>query len=112
MAGRKFDAILNASGKLPFASGKALLTPRGRLIEPSPTIAVFVGSKIGNLFRRRKHMVLSAQVRRSDLIWLAQMFNEGKVRPIIAATYPFAVSLQALAAVERSGVVGKIVITS
>lgn len=112
LVGSKFDAILNASGKLPFALGKKLLTPRGRLIEPSPTIPVFIGSKIGNLFRSRKHQVLAAQVGRSDLMWLARMVSEGKLKPVIAATYPFADSLQALAAVDRGGVVGKVVVTS
>lgn len=112
LQGSSFDAILNASGKLPYALGRNLLTARGRLIEPSPTIPVFIGSKVGNLFRRRKHLVLAAQIRRSDLVWLAQMVSEGKIRSVIAATYPFAESLQALAAVERGGVVGKVVVTS
>jgi NADPH:quinone reductase-like Zn-dependent oxidoreductase len=110
--GRGFDLILNASGKMPYATGKSLLTPAGRLIEPAPTIPVFIGSKLANLFRRRKHMVLATQVGRADLAYLAKLVGEGALKPVIAATFAFDDSLQAFALVERGGVVGKVVVTS
>ena len=66
---RDFDVILNASGKMPYSSGKKFLTPAGRLIEPSPTIPVFIGSKLENLFRRRKHLVLATQAAPIFPIW-------------------------------------------
>ncbi len=106
-----FDVILNASGKMPYSMGKTLLKPAGRLIEPSPTIVVFIGSKLGNLFRRRKHMVLATQVRRADLDYLAKLVVDGALKPVIAATFSFDDSLPALALVERGGVVGKVVVT-
>lgn len=90
---------------------KALLTPTGRLIEPSPTIPVFIGSKLGNLFRSRKHMVLATQVRRADLDYLAGLVVDGALTPVIAATFPFQDALKAFARVERGGVVGKVVVT-
>ena len=109
--GRGFDFILNASGKLPYALGKALLTPTGRLIEPSPTIPVFIGSKLGNVFRGRKHMVLATQVRRADLEYLARLVGEGSLKPLIASSFAFADTISAFAMVERGGVVGKVVVT-
>ena len=109
--GERFDVIVNASGKMPYASGKAYLTSTGRLIEPSPTIPVFIGSKLGNLFRSRKHMVLATQVRRADLEYLAGLVIDGALRPEIAATFPFQDALKAFARVERGGVVGKVVVT-
>ena len=69
------------------STGKALLTQAGRLIEPSPTIPVFIGSKLGNLFRRRKHLVLATQVRRADLDYLAKLVGEGALDLVIAATF-------------------------
>jgi NADPH:quinone reductase-like Zn-dependent oxidoreductase len=109
--GEPFDVILNASGKMPYAIGKAFLKSTGRLIEPSPTIPVFIGSKLGNLFRGRKHMVLATQVRRADLEYLAKLVGEAALKPVIAATFPFNDSLRAFALVERGGVVGKVVVT-
>lgn len=107
----RFDVILNASGKMPYAVGKAALKPTGRLIEPSPTIPVFIGSKLGNLFRRRKHLVLATQVRSSDLAHLAKLVGDGTLTPVITATFPFDDTLPAFALVERGGVVGKVVVT-
>jgi NADPH:quinone reductase-like Zn-dependent oxidoreductase len=109
--GGGFDVILNASGKMPYSTGKTFLGPAGRLIEPSPTIPVFIGSKLGNLFRRRKHLVLATQVRRADLAYLAKLVGEDALKPVIAATFAFDESLPAFAMVERGGVVGKVVVT-
>jgi NADPH:quinone reductase-like Zn-dependent oxidoreductase len=110
--GDRFDVILNASGKMPFAVGKALLAPRGCLVEPSPTIAVFIGSKIANLFRAQKHQALATVPRRADLGYLAELVLAGTFRPVVAATYGFDETLAAFAQVERGGVVGKVVVTS
>lgn len=107
---RLFDVILNASGKMPFAAGKGHLAARGRLIEPSPTIPVFIGSKLANLIRRRKHRVLATVPRRADLALLASHVADGRLKPVIAATYGFEDALAALAQVERGGVIGKIVV--
>lgn len=111
LSGELFDLILNASGKMSYAVGKALLKPAGRLIEPSPTIPVFIGSKLGNLFRGRKHMVLATQVHRADLDYLAKLVGEAALKPLIAATFPLNDALSAFAMVERGGVVGKVVVT-
>ena len=81
------------------------------LIEPSPTIPVFIGSKLGNLLRSRKHAVLATRVHRADLDELAKMVGEGALKPVIAATFPFDDALPAFALVERGGVVGKVVVT-
>ncbi len=110
--GSRFDVVLNASGKLPYQAGTKFLAPPGRLIEPSPTIPVFIGSKIANLFRRRKHLVLATQVRRRDLTYLAMLVGEGKLKPVIAATFGFTDTLSAFAVVERGGVIGKVVVTT
>lgn len=107
----RFDVILNASGKMPFALGRPHLTPNGVLIEPSPTIPMFVGSKLANLLRRQKHLVLAVQPRRKDLDRLAAMVGAGKLNPIIAARYGFDEAVAAFAKVEAGGVVGKVVVT-
>lgn len=106
-----FDVILNASGKMPFAVGKPYLAERGALVEPSPTIPIFIGSKLANLFRRQKHLVLAVQPRRRDLDQLAAMVAAGKLNPVIAATYGFDDAVAAFAKVEAGGVVGKVVVT-
>jgi NADPH:quinone reductase-like Zn-dependent oxidoreductase len=110
-AGERFDVVLNLSGKLPFARGRRLLKPQGRLVEPSPTIPLFIGSKLGNLFRRQKHMALAAAVRRADLALLADLAVSGSLEIVIAAQFPFSAARDAYAMVERGGVIGKVVVT-
>lgn len=108
----RFDVILNASGKLPFGKARALLAPAGRLIEPTPTIPLFIGSKIGNLFRQQKHLALATQPRTADLAHLAALVVEGRLKLVIAATFAFEDALKAFALVERGGVVGKVLVTA
>lgn len=109
-ASQRFDLILNLSGKLPFARGRPLLKPEGRLVEPAPTIPVFIGSKLANLFRRQKHLALAAAVRRADLALLAELAAAGSLESVIAARFPFADAREAYAQVERGGVIGKVVV--
>lgn len=107
----RFGVILNASGKMPFAVGRPYLAAKGVLIEPSPTIPIFIGSKLANLFRLQKHLVLAVQPRRQDLDQLAAMVSAGELKPIIAATYRFDDAVAAFGQVEAGGVVGKVVVT-
>lgn len=107
-----FDVILNASGALPFAKAKAALSPRGVLVEPSPTIPLVIGSKLANLFRRRKHQALMVAPRRADLELLARWVGDGTLRPLVARAYPLSEADKALAAMEQGGVIGKVVVTA
>ena len=70
-----------------------------------------LGSKLGNLFRRQKHLVPPTRVRRADLEHLASLVGEGALKPVIAATFPYDDTLPSFALVERGGVLGKIVVS-
>lgn len=106
-----FDVILDASGALPFARGKAALSPRGVLVEPSPTIPLVIGSTLANLFRGRKHMALMSVPKRADLEELAREVADGSLRPLVARTFNLSEAEKALAFMEKGGVVGKVVVT-
>lgn len=107
---RRFDVIINASGKLPFARGRSLLKGHGRLIEPSPSIPVFIGSKLANPFRRKQHLVLQTIARRAPLEYLGSLVSTGKLRPTIAQVVPLREVRQAFADVEKGGTVGKVIL--
>lgn len=106
-----FDVILNASGKMAWADGHALLTPHGVLVEPSPTIPVFVGSALANITRGQRHAMLAVKPNTEDLAQLARMVRDGALHPVIAGAYRFANAVQAIADQEAGGTVGKRVIT-
>ena len=109
--GDPFDVIINASGKLPFAVGRRLLKPAGRLIEPSPTIPVFIGSRIANLFRRQKHLVLQTAVRSADLSYLSSLITSGDLKVYVGRTFPWSEFKAAFASQEKGGTIGKIVMS-
>jgi NADPH:quinone reductase-like Zn-dependent oxidoreductase len=106
-----FDVILNASGQMPWAKAKRYLTAGGTLIEPSPTIPMVIGSTLANLLRAKKHKTLITTPRRADLETLAAMISKGGLKPTIARVYPLAAAKEAFAAMEKGGVVGKLIVT-
>lgn len=111
-AGERFDLIVNASGKFPYEVGRDFLGPSGRLIEPSPTIPIFIGSKIANLFRKRKHLVLATQPKTADLAYLVSCVESGTLEVTVAASYSLSDFRAAFARVESGGVAGKVVVTT
>ena len=106
-----FDVILNLSGRMPWAEGRGRLTPAGRLVEPSPTIALVLGATLANLARRRKHLPLMTKPRRAALEELGRLAAGGALRPVIARSYPLAEAAAAFAEQEAGGVIGKLVVT-
>ena len=108
---RKFDVIVNASGKLPYAKAKHLLKRGGRVIEPSPNIPLIIGSAIANLFRSRKNLMLMTKAQRADLDQLSAGVLDGSLKTTIAKVYPLAEAAQAFRHQEKGGVIGKIVVT-
>jgi NADPH:quinone reductase-like Zn-dependent oxidoreductase len=107
---QRFDLIVNASGAMPWAKGRKLLAPRGRLVEPSPTIPLVLTSAIANLFRGTKLLPLMSVPRTADLDTLTAMVEAGALRPIIAAEYPLAEARTAFEDAERGGSTGKRVV--
>lgn len=106
----KFDAILDYSSRFDFAAGRPYLVPGGRFIEASPTIPVFIGSMIANLFRSQKHLMLQTTAHKADLEYLGGLVEQGKLKVTIAATFPLAEARQAFALQEAGGVIGKVVV--
>jgi NADPH:quinone reductase-like Zn-dependent oxidoreductase len=108
--GRNFNVIVNASGKLPYRDGRVFLKPSGRFVEPSPTIPLFIGANIANLFRSQKHLMLAAFPKRADLELLAALAVKGVLKVTLARAFPFSQSKDAFSMMERGGTIGKIVV--
>lgn len=108
--GAPFDAVLKASGHLPFARAQMLMTSSGRFIESSPTIPLFIGANFANLFRRRKHLPLAAAPKTADLRLIARMVGDGRIKPLIARTYRLPDAAKGFAELEGGGTIGKIAI--
>lgn len=104
---RAYDVIVNFSGEFPYAKAAAHLTSQGRMIEPSPTIPVFISSMLLNLVRPKKHLMLQTVSRGDDLAMLAELIAQGKLRIEIGGRFPIAQFREACTAQEKSGTIGK-----
>lgn len=107
-----FDIIVDFSGAFPFAKARKHLKRKGRFIESSPTIPKFLGSMVANLFRAKKHLMLTTKANSEGLELLASLVVAGKLRTTIARSYPLIDAKRAFIQQEKGGAVGKIVVTS
>lgn len=107
-----FDIIIDFSGTFPFARARMHLKRNGRFIESSPTIPKFLGSMIANLFRAKKHLMLTTMANSEGLELLASLVAAGELRTTIARSYPLTEAKRAFIEQEKGGIVGKIVVTS
>lgn len=110
--GGPFDLIINASGKMPYTVGSSLLKANGKLIEPSPTIPIVIGSMLLNLIRGKKHLPLMPKLTREILTELGSMAADGLLKTTVAATFQLQDSKQAFERMEKGGAIGKMIIVS
>jgi NADPH:quinone reductase-like Zn-dependent oxidoreductase len=109
--GGTYDLLLELSGRLPFARARALLTARGRFIDPAPSVALILGSKVANLFRRQKLEVLLSASSPAMLSRLRGDLAAGRLRPVVDRSFALAEVREAFRYAEAGGVVGKVVLT-
>ncbi|MEL6162487.1 MAG: NAD(P)-dependent alcohol dehydrogenase, partial [Cyanobacteria bacterium J06628_3] len=106
----QYDIILDAVAKQTFDSCKKVLKPNGVYVTTLPTFQNMISIGLTSLFGSQKAKFILAQPNTTDLIYLNQLIEAGKLRVVIDRTYP----LQELAAAhiysESERAKGKIVI--
>ncbi len=106
----RYDVIFELSGRLPFGRARALLAPKGRFVDPTPTPASILGSLIANPFRSRKHVILMGKPSQEVLQWVATRLGDGRLRPVLTRTFPLTEVREAVRFAEQGGVTGKVVL--
>lgn len=114
-SGQQYDLILDAAGYRSFSEYKRILSPRG--------IYVFAGGTTSDLFRTmilgalksksegQTFVSLMAAPNLSDLDFMKDLLEKGKIIPVIDKCYPLSEAATALQYVEERHVQGKVVIT-
>jgi NADPH:quinone reductase-like Zn-dependent oxidoreductase len=116
--GKSYDVILDNVENRSLSDVRRVLTPSGTLVLNSGTGA----RGIGMLVRLAKPLVLSPFSRQSlrrylvkpnqaDLVFLRDLAEAGKLRPVIHRTYPLSETAAALAYIEAGHASGKVVVT-
>jgi NADPH:quinone reductase-like Zn-dependent oxidoreductase len=117
-SGQRFDAVLDAGGYRRLATLKRLLVPGGTLVLVGPgrgnwagpilhVISAVVRSRVG----REQFRPFLAKYSHDDLLFLKELAETGKIRPVIDRTYPLEAAAEAVRYLESGDVQGKVVVT-
>jgi len=113
--GKQYDLILAANGYHPIAAYKASLSPKGiylmsggagKQMFEAMVIGPFISEKAG-----RRLGGLSAKVTGKELLFLKELVEAGKIKPVIDRKYPLSETRQAFKYLEEGHARGKIIIT-
>ncbi|MFO0582967.1 MAG: NAD(P)-dependent alcohol dehydrogenase [Anaeromyxobacter sp.] len=110
----RYDLILGVNGDRSILDYRRALAPRGRY--------AMVGGAGGQLFQAllfggllslgaKKMRVVSSQPVLEDLVHLAELFEAGKLRPVLDRRFPLAEAAEAIRLVEAGHVAGKVIVT-
>jgi NADPH:quinone reductase-like Zn-dependent oxidoreductase len=109
-SGRRFDAVLDLSTRLPFAAARPILAPRGVHVAVEPSPPALLAAAVSNLFRARKRRLLITRPRPADLASLARSLAAGELHLGPVRELDLAAVREAFTAVEAGGLVGKAVL--
>jgi len=111
----KYDLIVAINGYHPLAAYKRILAPAGRYVCIGGEMKqIFQAMLLGPLMSKKGGVQISsllAKPKRSDLDFVTQLIEAGKVVPVIDKRYPFAETANAIGYVEAGHAMGKVVVS-
>lgn len=115
-SGQRYDLILDVVAYRSIFAYKRALGPDGIFIYVGgSTKAIFQGMLLGPLISRsgskKMGVVMGKPNKKEDLVFLQELFEAGKVDPIIDRRYPLSELPEALRYLEEGRALGKVVIT-
>jgi NADPH:quinone reductase-like Zn-dependent oxidoreductase len=115
--GRRFDMMLDLVGNRSLSDCRSVLTPKGGYVPCSggggdwvgPFVRI-VGGLISSLFSSRKFKTFVMTPNRDDLLFLKELVEAGKARPVIERSYALSEVSEALRHVGEGHAQGQTVI--
>lgn len=111
----KYDLIVAINGFHPLAAYKRVLAPQGVYVCIGGAMKqIFQAMLMGPLMSKKGGMQLSsllAKPKRSDLDFITELIESGKVAPVIDKRYPFDETAEAIGYLEAGHAIGKVVIS-
>jgi NADPH:quinone reductase-like Zn-dependent oxidoreductase len=113
--GQHYDLIFAANGYHPILDYRRALGPKGIYVVAGGTIAqMFQATLLGpwiSMTGSKKMGGLAAKVNQKDLVFIKELLEAGKVRPVIDRRYPLSEVPEALRYLGERHARGKVVIT-
>jgi NADPH:quinone reductase-like Zn-dependent oxidoreductase len=114
-SGQRYDLILAANGYHPILHYRRALSPNGTYVmsggAPAQMFqAILLGPWI-SVIGSRKMRMLSAKPNQKDLVFVKELIEAGKLRPVIDRRYPLGQAPEAIRYLGEGHARGKIVIT-
>jgi NADPH:quinone reductase-like Zn-dependent oxidoreductase len=113
--GRQYDLVFAANGYHSLSAYKRTLNPRGIYVMAGGTMAQIIQSMLlGSIMSEsggRKMKGVSAKQSQSDLLFIKELHEAGKIRSVIDRRYPLTDASEALRYLGEGHARGKIVIT-
>lgn len=109
--GERFDAVIDAAASLSYAKATKLLVPDGTYVSTLPNLEIILRHYLGSLVSSRRCRFLAVNQADEHLKFAATLVETGKLRPMIAASFPMRETTAAIAQLNTGGTQGKIVLT-
>ena len=113
--GKQYDLILAANGYHPLSAYKRALTPQGIYVFTGGSPAqIFQSLFLGPLMSKsdgRKMTSVMQKANQKDLLFIRDLLEDGKIRPVIDECYTLSKTAEAFRYFEKGHARGKVVIT-
>lgn len=115
-SGQQYDLILDVVARRSIFAHKRALSPNGTFVYIGGSTAaifqaLFLAPLISRIGTKKLGVVLQKPNRKEDLDFLTELFEAGKVVPVIDRRYPLTELPEALRYLEEGHALGKVVIT-
>ena len=109
--GKTYDIIFDAVGKSSFSRSKGSLKQRGFYLAPNPSPADILQMLWTAIIGSKRVIHATATGKAEDLIFLKELIEAGKIKPVIDRRYPLEQIVEAHRYVEAGHKKGNVVIT-
>lgn len=112
-SGQTYDVIFDAVGKRSFAQCKSSLTRKGVYLSTVPALSIVLQMLWTSTFSSKKAVFTTAGLiqTKENLIYLKELYEAGKIKPVIDRRYPLEQIAEAHRYVDSGHKKGNVIIT-
>jgi NADPH:quinone reductase-like Zn-dependent oxidoreductase len=110
-SGETYDVIIDVIGKSSFSGSVRALKPKGRYILGNPSLSGMIRGRWTPMTSEKKVIIAVASYKTEYYTFLKELFEAGKLKPVIDRHYPLEQTAEAHRYVEKGRKKGNVVIT-